>query len=358
VTEVNRKNVLYELKEMMLKESVQAFLVTSASNRRYLTGYSGPGQILITQKQDYFFTNTMCLEDARKQVEDFVVYEISAGNDRLKETLDNLNITLLAFESSGVSYKEWRGFTERFLDVELKPVDGWVEHYRKIKTDAELSYMKRAQEAADTAFKQVLASIVPGASERDLCIMLENAIKRQGAFDIAFPTIVVSGYRSSLPHGEPTDKRLCPGELVTFDFGAKFNGYCSDTSRTVIMSPSEPMQEELYNIVLKAQETALSVVKAGIPAREVDFAARKVIEEAGYGKYFFHSLGHGVGLDVHEFPAVSGKSQAFLEEGMVITVEPGIYIPGTGGVRIEDMVLVTREGYKNFTGCPKNLVII
>lgn len=352
------KNIMKELKKLFCNASAQAFLITSVSNKRYLTGYSGPGHLLLTQNKDYFFTNSMCAEDARKHMKGFEVCETSADNDRLKAILENLNITGLAFESGDVSHKEWTGFTQRFSGVELKPVDGWVEHFRKIKGATEVLYMERAQKAADIAFQQIIGDITPGVMERDLCIMLEDAIRKQGSFDIAFPTIVVSGHRSSLPHGEPSDKKLCPGDIVTFDFGAKFDGYCSDISRTVIMSPSGARQEEMYNIVLKAQETALSVIKEGIPAREIDFAARKVIEEAGYGKYFIHSTGHGVGLEVHEFPSLSGKSEAFLEEGMVITVEPGVYVPGFGGVRIEDMVLVTRGGYKNFTGCSKNLVIV
>jgi Xaa-Pro aminopeptidase len=253
------------------------------------------------------------------------------------------------------------------LDLEFVAVTNWVEDIRRSKDEAEAQRIAAAQAITDEAFKQICDFIQVGMSEAEVALELEFTIRRIGAEALSFPSIVASGPNSSLPHAHPGERKLQPGDLLTLDFGASYHGYCSDMTRTVFISgeladesQAQPstQQRRVYDTVLEAQQKSLATIKAGVTASDVDKAGRDVITAAGYGEYFGHGTGHGVGLEIHEAPNVGPRSKGELEVGDVVTVEPGIYLPGKYGVRIEDLVLVTKDGVRNFTKSPKELLII
>mgnify|MGYP000880853807 CR=1 FL=1 len=350
---------LAKIRGKMAGEGVDAFLITTYLNWRYLTGFKGDaGQILVTENSSYVFTDSRYTEQAESEAPDFKVVQTSLDSDLLKETLKKEGVRSLAFEKDQVTYANYERMTERFEGVTLKGISGWVEDLRMRKTPEEIALIAKAQEIADEAFSLVTRSVRVGATERELAMELEFTMKRLGAESLAFPLIVVSGARSSLPHGQPTDNKVSPGDFLTFDFGARYEGYCSDETRTFVIGHLDKRHEEIYKIVLEAQLAGLEAAKPGVPGKAVDAAARKVIEDAGYGEYFGHGTGHGVGLAVHEGPSAGKKGETILEPGMVITVEPGIYIPGFGGCRIEDLVVITENGKEILSGSPKELTVI
>lgn len=350
---------LQEIREKMANEGVDAFLITTYLNWRYLTGFTGDaGQVLITDSSCYIFTDSRYTEQAESEASGFKVIETKIDTDPLKDTLKNEGVRVLAFEKDHVTYANYERMTERFEGIALKGVSGWVEDLRMRKTPEEIARIAKAQEIADQAFSLVTRSVRVGVTERELAMELEFTMKRLGADGLAFPPIVVSGKRSSLPHGQPSDNKVSPGDFLTFDFGARYEGYCSDETRTFVIGPLDKKHEEIYKIVLEAQLAGLEAARPGVPGKEVDRAARKVIEDAGYGEYFGHGTGHGVGLNVHEGPSAGKKGETILEPGMVITVEPGIYIPGFGGCRIEDLVVITENGKEILSTSPKELIVI
>jgi Xaa-Pro aminopeptidase len=243
-------------------------------------------------------------------------------------------------------------------DVELQPLGAALDDLRVIKSMDELQLLARCSEIASEALLGVLASIKPGAREREVALALEFAMRRTGADDKSFDFIVASGPRGALPHGKAGDKVIQAGELVTIDFGAVYAGYHSDETVTVAVGTPDSRQMEIYTTVKDAHDKAMEAVRPGIGLKELDGVARQFIEERGYGAYFGHGLGHGVGLEVHEKPTVSFRSDQTAEEGMVFTIEPGIYIPGWGGVRIEDTVVVTMDGCRPLSKVPKQLMIL
>jgi len=350
---------LEKLRLKMSQVPVDAFLVSNMQNWRFVSGFTGDaGTLLITRDEAIIFTDSRYTEQAEQEAPDYTVIKTVVEKNVLKETIDKIRISRIAFEKDYVTYSRWEKLKETLSGQELIGVSGWVEELRAVKSEEEAGYIARAQGIADEAFSRLLPLVKAGASEMDLALELEFTIRKLGSEGIAFPFIVVSGARSSLPHGVPTSKKLEPGDFVTFDFGARCNGYCSDMTRTVVVGHASDKHREIYDLVLRAQLAALEVIKPGVMAREVDLAGRRVIEEAGYGEYFGHGIGHGVGLNVHERPSVGKTSEDVLQPGMIITVEPGIYIPGFGGVRIEDLVLVTEDGKNNLTASEKQLIVV
>lgn len=227
-----------------------------------------------------------------------------------------------------------------------------------LKTYEEIEYIKKAQKITDDTFSHILTKIKPGITELEIASEIVSFMKKSGAEALAFDPIVVSGERGALPHGEPTDKKIEKGELLTIDMGAVVNGYHSDMTRTVAIGEISSDKKVVYNIIFSAQFRAINMLKSGVKASDVDFAARDAIEKAGFAKFFIHSTGHGVGLNVHEDPKISSTSEDILQCGMVVTVEPGIYIKDRLGVRIEDMLLITKDGHENLTHSPKRLIIL
>lgn len=350
---------LRSLRKRLLDLPADAFMISNATNWRYVSGFTGDaGTCVITDDRAIVFTDSRYVEQAQMEAPGFEVCVTVREKDVLRDRLMELGVKRLAFEKDHVTYSSWEKLKEKFEGVELVGVSGWVEELRAIKTSEEVKLISRAQEIADSALAMLLNSLKRGVCERDVALDLEFTMRKMGAQGPAFPIIVVSGERSSLPHGTPSERVFRDGDFVTIDWGAQVGGYCSDCTRTFIIGVADSRHEEIYRVVKAAQEEALAAVKPGGLAKDVDLAGRKVIEDAGYGEYFGHSIGHGVGLAVHERPVVGPKSDAVLEPGMVITVEPGIYVPGFGGVRIEDLVLVTDTGCKILSTNPKDLMVL
>lgn len=350
---------LAKLKAEIQAAGVDAFMITRPENRRYVSGFHGSaGTLVVTQAQAYLLTDFRYIEQAQAQAPEFQVVRIGEpGQDALRDLLAADDISSLGFEQDFVTYAEFEHLQKR-LTAELVPLSGVVEKLRMVKTEAEIAHMQQATRIAEAAFEQVLPEIKVGRTELEIALDLEIAMRRLGADGLAFSIIAASGPRSSLPHGRPTERVLQDGDFLTLDFGAQSNGYCSDMTRTVVLGQPSEKHLEIYNIVLEAQLQAQAAVRPGLQGKEVDQVARAIITAAGYGDYFGHGLGHGVGLQVHEGPRAGKTSEDVLQPGMVVTIEPGIYIPDFGGVRIEDMVLVTETGHQNFNSAAKELLII
>lgn len=271
--------------------------------------------------------------------------------------MKKLGIKKLGFEQDHVTYSSHKAFNEA-VQAELVPVSGLLEKIRLIKTDAEIKILKVAADIADAAYKHILEFIRPGISELDVSNELEFFMRKAGATSSSFDIIVASGKRSALPHGVATDKIIEKGDFVTLDYGAYYNGYVSDITRTLAVGEPEAKLKEIYEIVYEAQRLGMEGIKPGMTGKEADALTRDYISEKGYGEYFGHSTGHGIGLEVHEGPALSYKSDTKLEPGMIVTVEPGIYIPELGGVRIEDDTIITKDGNETLTHSTKELIIL
>jgi len=296
------------------------------------------------------------------QIEKYFDYEIldymKLGlNETMKSIMETEGIKTLGYENHHLTVKAFE-FHKKHLDtIEWLPLEDMIERLRMVKDQSELDLIEYASSIGDAAYKHILKHVSVGMREIDVALELEMFMKKQGASRLSFETIV-AGKRSSLPHAEPTTKTLEKGDFVTLDFGCVYEGYCSDMTRTFVMGKADDEQMRLYNTVLKAQEMALGAIKAGMTGKEVDAIARDYIYDQGYEGYFGHGLGHSLGLQVHENPRLSEQGHMTLQEGMVVTIEPGIYIPDFGGVRIEDLVVVTKEGCKNFVHSNKDLIII
>lgn len=354
------ENRLKSLRTELKERELDAILVTNPTNRRYLTGFTGSaGSVLVTADAAMLITDFRYIEQATVQAPLYrIVKHLGLSHEKIAELLIENNIKSLAFEEEDVTYKKYSGFVEAFTKCKLVATNSIVENLRIVKDENEVAIIKRAIEIAEQAFTRLLPEIKPGISEKQLAINLENYMRELGADGASFTIIIASGERSSLPHGTASDKLLASGELVTFDFGAIYQGYISDITRTVAVGEIAAKQKEIYNIVLEAQLNALANIKPGMTGREADSFTRDVIEQYGYGEYYGHGTGHGIGMDVHEAPTISQRGETVLKPGMIITVEPGIYLPGVAGVRIEDDVLITKDGVSVLTQLSKDLLIL
>lgn len=335
-------------------------LVTRPENRFYLTGFTGSsGYVLVTGEHARLLTDFRYTEQAALQAPEFeTIRHASPWFQTFGEQVSALGLTRLAFESEHVSVADLESLRAAAPGLELVGLRGAVEQLRLVKDEGEIEAMSRAVACSDAAFNKVLESGVlrPGVREFEVAAELEHHMRLGGASRPAFDTIVASGPRSSLPHGRASDRKLEDGDLVTMDFGAVVDGYCSDITRTVVIGSAGPEQRRVYELVLRAQLTALEAVAPGADGRAVDEAARAIIRDEGFGDNFGHGLGHGVGIAVHEGPRLSPLSDSVLKPGMVSSVEPGVYLPGWGGVRIEDLVVVTASGCLVLTRSPKQLI--
>jgi Xaa-Pro aminopeptidase len=348
------------LREKMRTENLVGFVVTNPYNRRYLSGFTGTSaNLVITSHSAQLITDFRYVEQAGQQAPDFTV--VRHERDILQcvgEEVKKQGVKRLAFEQDYVTYALYQKLAGCTQGVELVPVQGMIEELRLIKTPEEIKVIKEAAHIADQAFAHILEFIKPGVTERQVANELEFTMRRLGATASSFDTIVASGPRSALPHGVATDKSIQSGELVTLDFGAYYQGYCSDITRTIAVGKPDPKLEEIYSIVLKAQLNGVQNIRPGMRGIEGDALTREIIREAGFAEYFGHGTGHGVGLEIHEGPTLSPRGEQKLEPGMVVTVEPGIYLPGLGGVRIEDDVVITEQGCDVLTSSPKEFIIL
>ena len=338
-----------------------AALIFSPVNRRYLTGFpSSLGYLIITENENILFVDGRYFEAATKKVNGARVVLIDGLFNQINDFLSAKGIEKLLIETENeISFLNG---LRKGLKVKVSAsasLSKRLFEMRSIKSKEELQCSVEAQRIAEKAFCDTLEFIKEGVTEREIAAFLEYRMKLYGSEAAAFETIAVSGANSSLPHGVPTDKKVCAGDFITMDFGAVINGYCSDMTRTVAVGYVTDQMREVYETVLRAQTAAENIARAGVLCRDYDKAAREVITDAGYGEYFIHSTGHGIGLEVHEIPTLSPRSgEVKLRRGQLISNEPGIYLPSKFGVRIEDMLFITKNGCKNLTKAEKSLIIL
>ncbi|MGL4644017.1 MAG: M24 family metallopeptidase [Vagococcus fluvialis] len=353
---INRVN---NLREQMKSEGISSFLITSPYNLRYLTGFTGTtGLALIGLEEAFFITDFRYTEQAAKQCVGFeIVKNVGPILEVVADLVESKNIENLGFEESFVSFKQYVEL-EGLLEVDLIPVSGMVEELREVKDEEEIAIVEKACEIADKAFSHILTYIKPGMTEIQVANELDFYMRSLGASSVSFETIVASGLRSAMPHGVASEKIIEQGDMITIDFGCYYNGYVSDMTRTISLGEPSDKLREIYNIVKEAQQKVLDVAKPGMTGVELDAVARDYIASKGYGEAFGHSTGHGIGLEIHEGPNVSKLAEKAFVPGNIITNEPGIYLPGIGGVRIEDDMLVTENGIKRLTHSEKELIIL
>jgi len=345
------------LKELLKRLDLGAFVVTNLTNVRYLCGFTGTDGILaITPDSSGFLTDSRYTEQARIQVSAEQKIEYRVKQEGLLDFLRDRRVTRVGFEAETLPYgtvEKWKDASKEF--TAWIPVGEDLIPLRGQKETPELLALEEATRINFQAFEEVLPLLKPGVRERDFSLELEIAIRRLGGEEKAFDFIVASGKRGALPHGVASDKVVQAGEMVTVDFGCRYAGYHSDETVTVAVGSIGPKETEVFEVVYKAQQKAMSAIRPGASLKEIDGISRQFIQDAGFGEYFGHGLGHGVGLEVHEFPTLNPRTKDIAEEGMVFTIEPGIYIPEFGGVRIEDMVVVTGDGFRRLTRLPKQL---
>jgi len=353
------KQRLTKLREALANLGADALITEKAENRFYLSGFTGStGWVIVTESEAFLVTDFRYVEQAQEQAPDFtVVNNERKAIEAIAKLLADKGIKRLAFESS-VSFGTHQEWNRAFENVELIATSGLVEKIRMFKDESEMVIIREAVRIAEAAFEHIQAYIRPGVRETDVALELEYFMRKQGATGSAFDMIVASGVRGALPHGRASEKIIEAGEMVTLDFGAAYNGYNSDITRTLAVGEPSAKMKEIYDIVLRAQLAGVQALKPGVSAKAADAATRDIITAAGYGDAYGHSAGHGLGIEVHELPGLSTVSTFVLEPGMLVTMEPGIYVSGLGGVRIEDDVLITADGHENLGKSTKELIIL
>ena len=345
------KDRLNRLVARLEEEELDGILVSGPENRQYMSGFSGSaGYLLIARGQAVLLTDSRYTEQAAVQSPDYEVVQIRGGWGWLPEMLNKTGVRRLGFESQHMTVASYNNLLEVLKEdecpsgVSMIASPGLAEEQRVTKDSLEMESLQRAINASDSAMEAVCPTIQEGMTEREVAWRMESAMRDSGSDGVSFETIVASGPNGAMAHHRPSDRRIQAGEPIVIDMGARIGGYCSDITRTVLVGEPDETFRKIYDIVLGAQLTAIHTVRPGMTGEECDNLSRDIISEAGYGENFGHSLGHGVGLAVHENPRVSPKSADELQPGMVFTVEPGIYLSGWGGVRIEDIVVLGEEG--------------
>ena len=366
-----------EIMSIMQEHALDGIVFSNPYNIRYLTGFSGEGCFYVDKKTQIIITDsryTIAAKKAAKNLEDFLlqkgmdigqgieVQETSAkvdANHLLASCMEKVQAVRIGFEDEDILYADFmkmQNTVSESLAAEFVPLGAAISWLRAVKTDEEIALLSQAEHIGDIAFTHILNVIKPGVTELEIAAQLAYVMQKNGAEGLSFETIVASGIHSSMPHALVTDKKIEKGDFVTMDFGCRYQGYCSDMTRTIVVGKASKEQKKIYDTVLEAQLAALEYIRAGRQGKEVDAIARDIIKKAGYGDCFGHGLGHSVGLFIHEEPRLSVREERILQENMIETVEPGIYVEGFGGVRIEDMVVVTKEGHKNLAHSVKELV--
>lgn len=350
---------LQKVRTKLNELKVEALLVTEPKNLRYLANFTGSaGVALVTADDAYFITDFRYTEQAAEQAKDYTLKIHQKGTFvEVNEIMKEHKIQTLAIEANQMNVTDYLMIKEHF-EVKLVETQGLVEEIREIKEEEELELIKAACEITDQAFEYILTFVKPGLTELAVANELEAFLKGKGATAMSFDTIVASGIRSAMPHGVASDKVIEDGDIITLDFGCYYKGYSSDLTRTFAVGSIDPKLKEIYNIVLEAHERVIQGTKAGMTGKEIDALARDYITEKGYGDYFGHSTGHGLGLDVHELPSISTKNDTPVQENMVITNEPGIYVAGLGGVRIENDLVIKADGVESLNRSSKELIIL
>lgn len=350
------------IKKMLLymeENQLDAFLVSKGENIRYLSGFTGgeDARLLLTPQHRYIFTDSRYFEQVKRECPDWELVESRPpGIEELQKISSTFN--RIGVEGHVISYSFYQEL-EQSLPEKLVPLTDIVEKLRQIKDEYELQMIREAARIGDEVFSELCRyKIAPGVSERELASQIIYLLRNKGCDNEAFTTIAVAGENAALPHGQPGESRLKPGDMLTLDFGGFYCGYAADMTRTVAIGEASPEFQHRYQVLLEAQKLGVSLVKAGAACRDIDTAVRNYLEKHSLAEYFQHSTGHSLGLEIHEAPAISPRSDAIMEENMVVTVEPGIYIAGWGGIRIEDTVIVKNGGCEVITHSDKNLLII
>ena len=344
----------------ILTDEVDGLLLTSRYARHYGAEFDiAEGAAIVTKAGCRYFTDSRYIESAQNSLKGFEVICVDGIGyfKLLNNAIADFGVTTLGYEENYLTVAEFMGY-EKFLNARLVPYNKQISGFRGVKEDWELDLMRKAQKIADKAFAEVLPRIKVGMSELELQAELIYCMYKNGAHGLSFDPIVVSGPNSSMPHGVAGERKIQEGDFITMDFGVLYNGYCSDMTRTVAVGFVTEEMEKVYNTVLQAQLAGLAATKAGVPGQDIDGAARKIITDAGYGPYFGHGYGHSLGLEVHESPSPNARNAEPMPLHAVASAEPGIYLPGKFGVRIEDCVIFTEDGYENLATSPKNLIIV
>ncbi len=349
-----------KIAEKLPEYGLDAMLITSESGERYALGFHGEGLLLVTRNGAHYTTDGRYIEAAQAQITNAEVSLASAGHSHLAQArayLEAHHLNNVGFESGTMTVDAHRRYTQE-LSCILTPAQPLLDDLRASKDAEELESMRRAQVITDEAFRAVLNFIRPGMTEQEIAARLVYEMLRRGGEKVSFPPIVAAGANGSKPHAVPGGTVVETGMFITMDFGCKVDGYCSDMTRTVALGQPTEEMEQVYATVLAAQKAGINAARAWVPGKEVDEAARRVIREAGYGEYFTHSFGHSLGVDIHESPNASPSEDRLLPVGAVISAEPGIYLPGRFGVRIEDVLIVKEGGCEDITQSPKDLIVL
>ena len=345
----------------LLNDEVNGLLLTSRYSRHYGAEYDiAEGVAIVSKAGCCYFTDSRYIEAAQKGIKGFEVLMVDRDHPYTKllnEAIADFGITALGYEENYLTVAEFNAYDSK-LNTKLMPMHAQISGFRAVKEEWELNNMRKAQAITDKAFAEMCTRIKVGMTEKELQAELIYCLYKNGGEGLSFDPIVVSGPNTSLPHGVATDRVIQAGDFITMDFGVLYNGYCSDMTRTVAVGFATEEMEKVYNTVLQAQKAGLAATRAGVKGKDIDAAARKVITDAGYGEYFGHGYGHSLGLEVHESPSPNPSNDNPMPVGAVTSAEPGIYLPGKFGVRIEDVVIFTAEGCENITKSPKNLIIV
>ena len=342
------------------EHGLDAMLVTSAPGERYAVGFEGEGWVLVSRDGARYSTDGRYIEAARQQVTGAEIVLTERGQSHLalaREEIRRRGLKRVGFESGRVSADEL-GRWKDSLPCELVAAQGLLDGLRAAKDEEELARMRQAQRITDEAFREILNFIRPGLTEQEVAARLVYELLRRGGRRVSFDPIVAAGANGSMPHAVPGETVIQPGMFVTMDFGCVYEGYCSDMTRTVAVGQPTDEMERVYHTVLEAQRAGIAAARAGVTGSEVDRAARQAIQQAGYGSFFSHSFGHSLGLEIHESPNASPSEQTVFPAGAVISAEPGIYLPGHFGVRIEDVLVLREGGCEDLTRSPKDLIVL
>lgn len=344
-----------KLRNLLESGSLDALLLAGSVNRRYSSGFTGSaGAVVISREDAWLVTDFRYTQQATAQCPGFKVVTLKS-EEKLQNWLFEFGYKRIGFEADIWTIDAFEPY-KSFVGTQWIPIQNDLMNIRVIKETQEIDAIEKAAAIADHGYRHILEFIQAGITENEVALELEFFMRKAGASALSFESIVASGERSSMPHGVASQKMLEDGDMLTLDFGCVVDGYCSDMTRTLVVGTASPEQKKIYDIVLQAQAASLEMVKPGVRCSDVDMAGRSIIEAAGYGPQFGHGTGHGVGLEIHEQPRVAATSETVLSAGMIITIEPGIYIPGFGGVRIEDLIVVTQDGYRLLSASPKHLI--
>lgn len=345
------------IQKIITQNNLNAVLLYSFENRYWYSDFlSTLGYLLVTKKEAKLLVDGRYITEAKQLAKNVTVENFSNIFQLLTTIFEQEQIKNVGFEADYITYGQLEDWKKMLPNINFVPLN--VRELRMIKDDSEIERIKKATKIGDLAFQEVLKKIKPGMTEKDLELIILNSFRKNGATKESFDTIIASGIRSSMPHGKASDKIINENEIITCDFGCIYQGFCSDMTRTIALGTIDPKLIEIHNIVKEAQMRGIQAIKPGIKIGEIDKISRDYIAEKGYGQYFNHGTGHGLGIEIHEAPWVIKNEQTILKPGMVITVEPGIYIPELGGVRIEDDILVTENGYEILTQSPREIDVL